>query len=116
MPENKSNIAILLGDPAGIGPELISKLLKDEMTKKANIVIIGEKKVFENGNKITGISHEVDIVENFNEIDFNKANRFLLDISKGKNHKYKLAEPSKESGESVLEALDLALTLAKEKK
>ena len=116
MPENKSNIAILLGDPAGIGPELISKLLKDEMTKKANIIIIGEKQVFENGNSITGISHDVDVVENFDEIDFNKANRFLLDISKGKNHKYKLAEPSKESGESVLEALDLALTLAKEKK
>ena len=56
------------------------------------------------------------MVENFHEINFNKANRFLLDISKGKNHKYKLAEPSKESGESVLEALDLALTLAKEKK
>ena len=86
------------------------------MTKKANIIIIGEKQVFENGNSITGISHNVDVVENFNEIDFNKANRFLLDISKGKNHKYKLAEPSKESGESVLEALDLALTLAKEKK
>ena len=45
MPENKSNIAILLGDPAGIGPELISKLLNDETTKKANIVIIGEKPV-----------------------------------------------------------------------
>ena len=116
MSENKSNIAILLGDPAGIGPELISKLLKDEMTKKANIVIIGEKQVFESGNNITGISHNIDVVEKFDEIDFNKANRFLLDISKGKNHKYKLAEPSKESGESVLQALDLALTLAKEKK
>ena len=53
---------------------------------------------------------------NFEQIDFNKSDRFLLDISKGKNHKYKLAEPSKESGESVLEALDLALNLAKEKK
>ena len=116
MAQNKSNIALLLGDPAGIGPELVSKLLNDEMTKKANIVIIGEKQVFETGNNITGISHNIDIVKNFDEIDFNKANRFLLDISKGKNHKYKLAEPSKESGESVLEALDLALNLAKEKK
>ena len=116
MSETKANIALLLGDPAGIGPELISKLLNDEMTKKANIVIIGEKQVFENGNSITGISHNVDVVENFDEIDFNEANRFLLDISKGKNHKYKIAEPSKESGESVLEALDLALMLAKEKK
>ena len=103
MAQNKSNIALLLGDPAlGIGPELVSKLLNDEMTKKANVVIIGEKQVFESGNNITGISHNIDVVENFDEIDFNKANRFLLDISKGKNHKYKLAEPSKESGESLI--------------
>ena len=37
MVENKSNIALLLGDPAGIGPELVSKLLNDDITKKANI-------------------------------------------------------------------------------
>ena len=39
----------------------------------------------------------------------------FLDISKGKNHNYKLSECSKESGESVLSALNLALELAKEK-
>ena len=116
MTQTKNNIAILLGDPAGIGPELISKLLKEEITNKANIVVIGEKEILESGNNVTGNSHQLEIVEDFNQIDFNKSNRFLLDISKGKNHKYKIAEPSKESGESVLEALDLALTLAKEKK
>ena len=116
MTQTKANIAILLGDPAGIGPELISKLLNEEITNKANVVVIGEKEILESGNNVTGNSHELEIVEDFNQIDFNKSNRFLLDISKGKNHKYKIAEPSKESGESVLEALDLALTLAKEKK
>ena len=29
MPKNKINIAVLLGDPSGIGPELISKLLSE---------------------------------------------------------------------------------------
>ena len=61
MVENKSNIALLLGDPAGIGPELVSKLLNDDITKKANIVVIGEKQVFESGNSITGFSHQLDI-------------------------------------------------------
>ncbi|MDB2579780.1 4-hydroxythreonine-4-phosphate dehydrogenase PdxA [Candidatus Pelagibacter bacterium] len=116
MIQTKANIALLLGDPAGIGPELISKLLKEEVTNKANIVVIGEKKILENGNNVTGNSHQLEIVEDFDQIDFNKSNRFLLDISKGKNHNYKIAEPSKESGESVLEALNLALNLAKEKK
>ena len=89
MEQNKSNIALLLGDPAGIGPELISKLLKEEVTNKANIVVIGEKQILESGNNITGNSHQLEIVEDFDQIDFKKSNRFLLDISKGKNHKYK---------------------------
>ena len=116
MTQTKANIAVLLGDPAGIGPELISKLLSEEITNKANIVVIGEKQILENGNNVTGNSHQLEVVESFDQIDFNKSNRFLLDISKGKNHNYKIAEPSKESGESVLEALNLALNLAKEKK
>ena len=49
MVENKSNIALLLGDPAGIGPELVSKLLNDDITKKANIVV---KTVYKIGQNI----------------------------------------------------------------
>ena len=41
MPDNKSNIAILLGDPAGIGPELISKLLKEKGYKVLVLLISG---------------------------------------------------------------------------
>ena len=42
--------------------------------------------------------------------------RYFLDISKGKNKDYNLSECSAESGETVLNALNLALELAKEKK
>tara|TARA_Y100000816_G_scaffold232615_1_gene177977 strand:+ start:235 stop:1227 length:993 start_codon:yes stop_codon:yes gene_type:complete len=116
MTLNKINLGILLGDPSGIGPELISKLLSEEITAQANIVIIGEKNIFENGNKISGHSHNIKIVDDFDKINFENENRFLLDISKGKNHNYKLSECSKESGESVLSSLNFALKLAKENK
>ena len=116
MAQNKINIAVLLGDPSGIGPELVSKLLSEEITNKANIIIIGEKNILESGNKISGISHNLNFVENFDSIDFTKDNKFFLDISEGKNHNYKLSECSKEAGESVLASLNLALKLAKENK
>ncbi len=116
MAQNKINIAVLLGDPSGIGPELVSKLLSEEITKKANVIIIGEKNILESGNKISGISHNLNFVENFDSIDFTKDNKFFLDISEGKNHNYKLSECSKEAGESVLASLNLALKLAKENK
>ena len=116
MSQNKINIALLLGDPSGIGPELVSKLLNEDVTKKANVIVIGEKNILESGNQISGINNELNYVENFDQINFENGNKFFLDISKGKNYAYKLSECSKESGESVLAALNLALKLAKEKK
>ena len=116
MLQKKINIAILLGDPSGIGPELISKLLSEEITNKANIVVIGEKNILEQGNKISGKSHNLNFVENFDQINFKDGNKFFLDISKGKNHNYKTAECSEQSGKSVLEALNVALDLAKKNK
>ena len=116
MDQNKINIAILLGDPSGIGPELVSKLLSENITNKANIVVIGEKKVLESGDKITNFSNNLKIVNDFDEINFQNGNKFFLDITKGKNHDYKLSECSKEAGESVISALNLALELAQESK
>ena len=116
MTQNKINIALLLGDPAGIGPELVSKLLNDDMTKKANIVVIGEKNILESGNKITGNNHNLNFVEKFEDINFKKGNKFFLDISKGKNKEYKMSECSAESGKTVLDALNFALDLARSNK
>ena len=116
MPHNNINIGLLLGDPSGIGPELITKLLSEEITNKANIIVIGEKNVLENGNKISGNFYKLKFVDNFDKINFEEGSKFFLDISNGKNHEYKLSECSKESGESVLSSLNLALELAKENK
>ena len=44
MTQTKANIALLLGDPAGIGPELISKLLKEEITNKAILLLLVKNK------------------------------------------------------------------------
>jgi len=116
MTNKKRNIAILLGDPSGIGPELVSKLLSQNELDQANIIVIGEKNILENGNKITGNSHNLNFVEKFEEINFEKGNKFFLDISKDKNINYKLSECSAESGETVLNALNYALDLTKSNK
>jgi len=116
MTDKKRNIAILLGDPSGIGPELVSKLLSQNELDQANIIVIGEKNILENGNKITGNSHNLNYVEKFEEINFEKGNKFFLDISKDKNINYKLSECSAESGETVLNALNYALDLTKSNK
>ena len=116
MSNNKKNIALLLGDPSGIGPELISKLLTQNELSNANITVIGEKNILNSGDKISGNNSDLEIVTDFDEINFDKKNKYFLDISKGNNKDYNLSECSAESGETVLNALNLALELAKEKK
>ena len=112
----KKIIAVLLGDPSGVGPELVVRLLNENITNEANIVIIGEKKILEEGEKITGKKINLQFVEKFEHIKFDDSTKFFLDISKGTNRVYKRSEVSAESGQSVLEALDLAMDLAKNKK
>ena len=92
MIKNQINIAMLIGDPSGIGPELISKLLSEEITNKANIIVIDEKNILEIENKISRKSHNLKFVENFDQINFEDGNKFFIDISKSKNYNYKLAE------------------------
>mgnify|MGYP001333015443 CR=1 FL=1 len=70
MSQNKINIAILLGDPSGIGPELVTRLLSEEITNKANIIVIGEKNILENGKKISGKTNNLKFVNSFDEINY----------------------------------------------
>ena len=116
MKKNILPIAILLGDPSGIGPELITKLLNNNITDLTNIVVIGEKSILEDGEKISEEKTNLKIVTKFDQIQFNGQTKFFLDISNGKNRTYKLSKNSAHSGESVIEALNCALELAKQKK
>ena len=116
MKKNILPIAILLGDPSGIGPELISKLLNNNITDLANIVVIGEKSILEDGEKISGKKTNLKTINIFDQIQFDGQTKFFLDISNCKNRTYKLSENSAQSGESVIDALNCALELAKEKK
>ena len=116
MSKEKRNIAILMGDPSGIGPELVSKLLIKDEIEEANIIIIGEKDILEKGNKISGKSIDLDYVESFDAIDFSKGNKFFIDLPKDSNKEYVLSECSEHSGKSVLNALNYSLDLAKKNK
>ena len=116
MSLNKTNIGLLLGDPSGIGPELTVKLLDSDVSEKANILIIGEKKVLEDGQEVVGKKIELKFVDKFDDVNFDGKTKFFLDISKGTNRSYDKKQVCAESGKSVLEATEIALTLAKKNK
>ena len=58
----KPRIAIIHGEPAGIGPELIAKLLAvPEVAKKAEIVLIGDRHIFDLGQAQANTNWEIAV-------------------------------------------------------
>ena len=56
----KPTIALFTGDPAGIGPELVAKLLADGAAQRAaHILVIGARSVVEDGMRAAGVAFEL---------------------------------------------------------
>lgn len=60
----KPNIALVIGDPAGVGPELVAKLLADgEAARRANIFVIGNRASMADAERVTGVSLELAVID-----------------------------------------------------
>ena len=109
---NKKSIAVLLGDPSGIGPELISKILSHNILKKINIIIIGEKSIFD---QYLMKQKNIKFINNFDQIEFKNTNKIFFDITKRKV-RYPIGKANIKSGISVLNSIDIAVDLYNKKK
>ena len=57
----KPTIALAMGDPAGISPELTAKVVAlEEVRDAARVVVIGDRRLFDDGAKVAGISPQVE--------------------------------------------------------
>lgn len=62
-------VALTLGDPAGIGPELIARLLaRPQTTAQANTVLVGDRWLWDEGQRIAGTAVELAPVASFDEV------------------------------------------------
>jgi 4-hydroxythreonine-4-phosphate dehydrogenase len=77
----KPTISLVQGDAAGVGPEVMAKLLEDaEARAAANILVISDKRVFEAGCAVAGVQHDVRVVETAEDTDFAEGQINLLDL------------------------------------
>ena len=102
-------IGVIPGDPSGIGPELVARLLADDCAKNADILLIGDRHVFELGQTQASLSHEMTEVD-ASEDDWTATKRFALHpmhtIEAGE---IRIGENTEASGRSTLKVLDQAL-------
>ena len=108
----KPRIAIIPGDPSGIGPELIAKLLQEADVKEAaNILLVGDAHVWKQGAK----QARKDVV--LNTIPRSEISSFEgvahLNLKTCEPEEIEVANICLASGRSSLRSLETALDLAK---
>ncbi|WP_369723925.1 4-hydroxythreonine-4-phosphate dehydrogenase PdxA [Bradyrhizobium sp. LLZ17] len=60
----KPLIALAMGDPAGISPELTAKIVAlDEVRARGRLVVIGDRRIFDEGARIAGVTPELTTVK-----------------------------------------------------
>jgi 4-hydroxythreonine-4-phosphate dehydrogenase len=66
---DKPVVAVTLGDPAGIGPELVARLLaRPDTAAQGNVVLVGDRWLWEDGQRIAGVQVACDPVAGFGDV------------------------------------------------
>ena len=59
----KPLIAVPIGDPAGVGPEIVAKsVASEEVFEAEDCVIVGDKTINDKANKIVGVDMTVHVI------------------------------------------------------
>jgi 4-hydroxythreonine-4-phosphate dehydrogenase len=81
MSGEKPRIAVAMGDPAGISPELAAKLLAcPAIREEAELVIFGDRRVLEAGARVAGTTLDIDVVWSADELPTCRGKPILLDL------------------------------------
>ena len=109
----KTTIALVQGDAAGIGAELLAKLLDDEQVRnRAKLLIISDERVFRAGCEVTGLSPTVRRITQVGDMDFSDGLPNLLDLPVIDPRDAPLGKVSVAAGGAVLRCFGRALELA----
>lgn len=109
----KPLIAVPLGDPAGIGPEIVAKSIADrELFKIADCIVVGDKKIVENAVKITGEDLAVNVVEDPAEGDWREGVLNLIDLDNIDMEKFEFGKVSGMCGKAAFGYIKKSIELA----
>ncbi|MCO8167203.1 4-hydroxythreonine-4-phosphate dehydrogenase PdxA [Pseudomonas sp. 21LCFQ02] len=105
-------LAMVLGDPAGIGPELIARLLSEpEVRGKAHVLLIADEAEMRRGMDIAGRSFPYRIIESTEALQFTDDTPLLLPFRGHAEGEFVRSQASVIGGRYSLDTLEQALRL-----
>lgn len=113
----KPLIAVPIGDPAGVGPEIVVKsVASEEVFEAADCVIVGDKTIIENAIKIVGVDLTVHVISEAEEGDYRKGILNLIDLGNVDMAKFEFGKVNGMCGKAAYEYIAKCIELANEGK
>lgn len=79
--DKKPIIAVPIGDPAGVGPEIVAKACAlEKVWTAANVTVIGDRQVMENAIRIVSADLQINVIESPAEGDYRGGVLNLIDL------------------------------------
>ena len=114
---DKPVIALTMGDPGGIGPEILVKALqKEKPSKRLAYLLIGTRQTFKTLCQKTGLWLPFKTISSVIPGSLRARNIYFLDVSQGLpgGGTFKIGKECRENGRLALAAIDKAASLAKQ--
>lgn len=113
--QHKPVVALALGDPAGIGPELVARLLAmPEAARMANIVLVGDAWLWREGQRVAGVEIRTRPVDSFEAVRGRPDDGVpaWLDMDTVSPDQVRVGQAQAPGGASVLRVLDACMDAA----
>ena len=115
-PTGRRTIALVQGDPAGIGPELMVRLFaEEEIGSRARLIVIGAPEILARGEEQAGhVIRDISHVNLDTDISLVSSEAIHLDLAIDGIGKVPIGQVSAAGGQSSIQGLRKALELARD--
>ncbi|MBQ3428476.1 MAG: 4-hydroxythreonine-4-phosphate dehydrogenase PdxA [Mogibacterium sp.] len=114
---DKPLIAVTMGDPAGIGPEIVARTVADkDLFAETNCIVIGDAQILEEAIAVTGADLRINIVEAPESGDYSAGVLNLIDLDNVDMGRFRYGEISAMCGRAAFEYIEKATQITMEGK
>ena len=112
----KPIIAVTMGDPAGIGPEIVAKSVADKATfDVARCIVIGDKKVMEKAIEIVGADLKVNVVDSPADGDYSYGVLNMIDLDNIDKSRFEYGNINAMCGQAAFDYIKKSIEITMDK-
>lgn len=109
----KPYIAVPIGDPAGVGPEIVAKAVASkEVFNVAKTVVIGDKKVMEQAIRISEVDLKINVINEPDEGDYSEGVLNLIDLDNINIEDFEFGKVNGKCGQAAFAYIAKSIELA----